>query len=140
MKTYRCESATPLQKPNCALYELVEIFQFMIYSDAQSLERSSGWVNMVSSAMSSGTHYQLGQFVRRLNWFAAISALNYPASDLSRASFFAVLINDSGDLFLRQPCQQFRGCLFVRVRVHPHIERRVKAKTEASLFRVELQR
>jgi hypothetical protein len=101
MKTYRCESAAPLQKPNCILYELVEIFEFMIYSDAQSLKRSSGWVNVVASAMSSGTHYQLGQVVRRLNRFSAIPSLNYPPSDLSRASLFAVLINDSGDLFFR---------------------------------------
>src|SRR5712671_7619741 len=77
--------------------------------------------------------------MRRLNWFAALSSLDYPPGNATRPPFFSVLKNYPRNFYFRKTTEQLCRSFATRY-VHAHVERRFVPETEPTPRRVQLQR
>src|SRR5205814_9688722 len=107
--------------------------------DPQRLKRASGGMDPPFFDLSGRAFNQLCEVARRANVFAAFAPLNDPASDAARAALFAVFEENPRNVYLLKTTEKLWLRLATRY-VHAHIQWRIVPETEASPWRVQLQR
>jgi hypothetical protein len=111
----------------------------MVDGDTQRLKRARCGMNLLPLPATNSARDQISKLPGRCDWLSLFSLLNDPTRYATRLSLFTVFKDDPGNFGFRKFSQEFRGGRSTR-RVHSHIERSVKTKTETSFGGIELQR
>jgi hypothetical protein len=128
-----------LQKIDCSADKPIQVFKFTVHRYAQRLESSGCRMDVPPFPFAGCARYQISEFLCGRDGFSLFSTFNDPPGDATRVSLLAVLEDDGGYFLFRESQQKFCCALLPAFRIHPHVERRIKTKTETSRRRVKLK-
>src|ERR1700761_546516 len=141
MKTDHHHASSWLQDPGRCFEQRLQIVQFAVYEDSKSLKSSRRGMNFSLSIFVSTPIHWPGRGGYDLCKLCSSAYRPRPANgsgDSPRPPFLSEFVNHIGKLSLVEVVYHlFGGTL--RLRVHPHVERSIRLKTESALCIVELQ-
>ena len=115
-----------------------QFLQFMIYGDAQCLENTGRWRQTMLMRMANHPFQQICQFLGTLPWTLLTTGDDRPG-DLAGKALFAEFPENIRKFLGGKLIEQISGSCS-RGRVHPHVQRSIKAEGETTFRSINLRR
>src|SRR5438270_2125670 len=113
----------------------LQVIQFTVYEDSDPLESQSRWMNSRVFHCPERARYNL----REMSGCCYRTRPDNGSGDSPRPPFLTEFVNHIGEVFFVHAIYHLIGGTLA-LRVHPHVERSFRLKTESALGIVQLQR